>query len=318
MPISILDTDGSLLANDGTNGISILGPDGALMPNNGSNGIVILDTDGAYQANDGTVDTYSILDTNGALAPYEEGNTYSILDIDGSLAAYDIQSLFLNGEQGVWYDPSDFSTLYQDAAGTTPVTAVGQPVGLMLDKSGNGNHASQSTDDARPILGQDDAGHYYLEFDGSNDRLVALFTIAQPIDRISGIEQLSWTLGDQIIGGAGVGAGLLFQSPETPAVRINSGPSGPSAVLALETPGVVTERHNGTNSRIAVNNGVYVTGNAGTVVPLGISVGGTFSGANAANVRFYGTVMRGGVTPLTDAKIAMVRRFIGSRCGVAL
>ena len=44
-------------------------------------------------------------------------------------------SLFRNSEQGVWYDPSDFSTLFQDSAGTTPVTAVEQPVGLMLDKS---------------------------------------------------------------------------------------------------------------------------------------------------------------------------------------
>jgi len=43
--------------------------------------------------------------------------------------------LFANNEPGVWYDPSDFSTLYQDSAGTTPVTAVEQPVGLMLDKS---------------------------------------------------------------------------------------------------------------------------------------------------------------------------------------
>jgi len=41
---------------------------------------------------------------------------------------------FQNGEQGVWYEPSDLSTLFQDAAGTTPVTAVEQPVGLMLDK----------------------------------------------------------------------------------------------------------------------------------------------------------------------------------------
>jgi len=38
-------------------------------------------------------------------------------------------------EKGIWYDPSDLTTLYQDAAGTTPVTAVGQPVGLMLDQS---------------------------------------------------------------------------------------------------------------------------------------------------------------------------------------
>ena len=44
-------------------------------------------------------------------------------------------TLFLNGEQGVWYDPSDFSTMFQDSAGTTPVTAVEQPVGLLLDKS---------------------------------------------------------------------------------------------------------------------------------------------------------------------------------------
>jgi hypothetical protein len=43
--------------------------------------------------------------------------------------------LFANGEQGAWYDPSDLSTLFQDSAGTTPVTTAGQPVGLMLDKS---------------------------------------------------------------------------------------------------------------------------------------------------------------------------------------
>jgi hypothetical protein len=44
-------------------------------------------------------------------------------------------ALFAAGEQGVWYDPSDLTTMFQDAAGTTPVTAVEQPVGLRLDKS---------------------------------------------------------------------------------------------------------------------------------------------------------------------------------------
>lgn len=34
-----------------------------------------------------------------------------------------------------WYDPSDFSTMFQNSLGTTPVTAVEQPVGLLLDKS---------------------------------------------------------------------------------------------------------------------------------------------------------------------------------------
>lgn len=48
-----------------------------------------------------------------------------------------IKSLFANSEQGFAYDPNDLTTLYQDTAGTVPVTAVGQPVGLMLDKSKN-------------------------------------------------------------------------------------------------------------------------------------------------------------------------------------
>lgn len=44
-------------------------------------------------------------------------------------------SLFTASEQGVWYDPSDLSTMFQDTAGTVPVTAAGQSVGLVLDKS---------------------------------------------------------------------------------------------------------------------------------------------------------------------------------------
>jgi len=62
-------------------------------------------------------------------------------------------ALFASGEVGVWYDPSDLTTLFQDSAGTTPVTAPNQTVGLMLDKSGRGNHATQATSTQRPIYG---------------------------------------------------------------------------------------------------------------------------------------------------------------------
>lgn len=77
--------------------------------------------------------------------------------------------LFAASEQGVWYDPSDFSTLFQDSAGTVPVTATGQVVGKMLDKSGRGNHATQATTASKPILQQDANGKYYLAFDGVDD-----------------------------------------------------------------------------------------------------------------------------------------------------
>jgi hypothetical protein len=92
--------------------------------------------------------------------------------------------LFFLGEQGAYYTPGDISTLFQDAAGTTPVTADGDPVGLMLDQSGNGNHATQSTSAARPIYRTDGTLHW-LEFDGVDDvlfsvgsRIINAFTIA--------------------------------------------------------------------------------------------------------------------------------------------
>ena len=44
-------------------------------------------------------------------------------------------SLFSAGEQGIWLEPSDLTTMFQDRAGTTPVTTPGQTVGLRLDKS---------------------------------------------------------------------------------------------------------------------------------------------------------------------------------------
>lgn len=61
--------------------------------------------------------------------------------------------LFSSGSQGVWYEPSDLTTMFQDRAGTTPVTTPGQTVGKRLDKSGRGNHAVAPTDAARPTYG---------------------------------------------------------------------------------------------------------------------------------------------------------------------
>ena len=83
-----------------------------------------------------------------------------------------IVSLFSDNEQGFFYDPNDLTTMFQDAAGIVPVTAVGQSVGLIRDKSGNNNHAFQTASASRPILRKNavtDAN--YLEFDGSDDFL---------------------------------------------------------------------------------------------------------------------------------------------------
>ena len=106
-----------------------------------------------------------------------------------------VQKLFSNGEQGFFYDPNDLSTMFQDAAGTVPVTAVGQPVGLIRDKSGRNNHAFQTTSASRPILRQNaTTGAYYLEFDGSDDFLQTNnidFTGTDKVSLFAGVRKLS-------------------------------------------------------------------------------------------------------------------------------
>lgn len=102
-------------------------------------------------------------------------------------------SLFAAGEQGAWYDPSDLATLFQDDAGTIPVTASGDPVGRILDKSGRGNHATQATAGSRPTF-REVGGLRYLEFDGVDDFLVTgniNFTSTDKLSVFAGLRKSS-------------------------------------------------------------------------------------------------------------------------------
>lgn len=106
-----------------------------------------------------------------------------------------VAALFRNGEQGFAFDNNRLDTLYQDAAGTTPVTAAGQPVGLQLDISGRGNHRFQAAAASRPILRQNaTTGAYYLEADGSDDWMQTNsidFTGTDKVTLFTGLRKLS-------------------------------------------------------------------------------------------------------------------------------
>ena len=79
---------------------------------------------------------------------------------------------FPTGEQGIFLDASDLSTMYQDSAGTTPVTAAGQPVGRWEDKSGNAYIFNQTTSTKRPVY-QTDGTYHWVDFDGVDDAMVS-------------------------------------------------------------------------------------------------------------------------------------------------
>ncbi len=82
-----------------------------------------------------------------------------------------LAGLFTTGTKGFFYDSSQLSSLFQDVAGTIPVTAAGQAVARINDLSGLGNHALQPTTFARPVY-QTDGTRHWLAFDGVDDHLL--------------------------------------------------------------------------------------------------------------------------------------------------
>ncbi len=73
------------------------------------------------------------------LGQFEEGGRKGWQGLIRAWGQWAPAQLFSQGQQGVWYEPKPIvagqQVLYQDSAGTTPVTADGDPVGLMLDRS---------------------------------------------------------------------------------------------------------------------------------------------------------------------------------------
>lgn len=89
---------------------------------------------------------------------------------------FDIPTLAVRGQKSkfspssvaslaAWYDPSDVSTLFQDAAGTIAAASDGDQVQLMLDKSGNARSAVHVATNA-PIL-RISGAKTWLEFSNS-------------------------------------------------------------------------------------------------------------------------------------------------------
>lgn len=107
--------------------------------------------------------------------------------------------LFASGEDGVFYDISDLSTLWQDTGGTVQVTADGQSAARMDDLSGNGNNVTQGTASRRPAYKTDGTFHW-LQVDGVDDFLTlsGAPVLAQPgtaaaaakYDNLSGTEHI--------------------------------------------------------------------------------------------------------------------------------
>ncbi|QPC43483.1 hypothetical protein HW532_12730 [Kaustia mangrovi] len=157
-----------------------------------------------------------------------------------------------------WWDPSDLSTLFQDAAGTTPVTQDGDPVGLMLDKSGAGNHASQPTAGDRPTF-RESGGLRRIEHGGTGQH----FDLPNHVG-VSGADNRALYFAGSADAASGSNIGVYF----------NLGPGNTGERWSLVV--------NGSNNlRIAIQGGAYNSsvGIASTGV-YGVELAGSTLGDN--------------------------------------
>ena len=245
---------------------------------------------------------------------------------------FTIGSLFLNGEQGAWYDPSDITTLFQDSAGSTPVTAAGQPVGLMLDKSGRGNHARQTTAAARPLY-QIDAGKPYLAFDGVDDFMVTTAFawgsdeafLSEAVTRsASGIIVLSeFSANANNFAGSfyHVLSDSVFNASSRGSASISNGLAQAGAII-FNAPSVVLSTHKISSdfSRIRKNGvaGTDATGDQGSgnfgTYPL--HIGARSGGVGSLNGRIYGAIYRN-LNP-NPTTIAAIEQYLAAKSGATL
>lgn len=259
-----------------------------------------------------------------------------------------IQKLFANGEQGFFYDPNDLTTMYQNSTGTIPVTDVGQPVGLIYDKSGRNNHAYQTASASRPILRKNAVtGANYLEFDDVDDTLqtgVINFAVTDKISVFAGqqtyLPSATGTLIETGTRYTNPNGGFAIYAPATASTETSlpslsfaaSGGGGeiPASILrptslkstvtlAIDLSKALTDeqvqfRANGIRLHSAASSTI-VAGSSFANAPVGI--GGRI-GTTALNFngRIYGLICVGRLT--TDDETIALEKELAKRMGVTL
>lgn len=129
----------------------------------------------------------------------------SLIAAASQYALSDIVKRLVAANGGGYWDFGDKSLLFQDTAGTVPVTAAGQSVARATDKSGNGKHLTQATAGLRPIYQVDGSGRGYCDFS------VAVGCCLTFAGSVIPAGEVSWMAASQFPAGNGVDYRVLMR-----------------------------------------------------------------------------------------------------------
>lgn len=233
------------------------------------------------------------------------------------------------GQQGAWYDPSDLGSMFTDTAGTTPVTADGDLVARINDKSGNGYHLLQATSTKRPLY-KTSGGLQWLESDGIDDFMqvaISGWTDLTAVIANAILQDGTGPIGIEIA--ATIRADTLFQM-NAPSNNGTCATTARGAAFAVQAQGIgafsvgVAQIR---SSRLKQDdfqfwkNGVSLATDVSGVWPASpLTVLSLFSAtggaANFGKEKFYGGVIRGPV--LSTAERQSVEAYLAGKAGVTL
>jgi hypothetical protein len=237
--------------------------------------------------------------------------------------------LFLAGQQGAWYDPSDMGSMFTDTAGTTPVAADGDLVARINDKSGNGYHLLQATSTKRPLFKVSGAQRW-LESDGIDDFMqvaISGWTDLTAVIANAILQDGTGPIGIEIA--AATRADTLFQM-NAPSNNGTCATTARGAAFAIQAQGIAAFSVGVAqirSSRLKQDdfqfwkNGVSLAVDASglwpasplTVLSLFSATGGA---ANFGKEKFYGGVIRSPVLSTTERQT--VETYLAGKAGITL
>lgn len=251
-----------------------------------------------------------------------------------SAPAWTPAQLFGPTDKGAFFDFGNVASLFQDSAGTTPVTATSDPIGKVLDLSGQGNHITQSTATARPLW---EASGFGL-LDGVDDVMSAPLDMSSSAQGTLIISSKYLTYGPatyiaahrSTVGAIYVQSGGPESGASSAARGLVRGGDANAFISTANGTALLADHHvqsmtvnfalGSAEARIRVNRSAWVSsgGNSGLgPLPNGtLTVGAQAATATKVNAQFWGMLYISRV--LSDADIALVEDWFAAKAGVTL
>ena len=234
----------------------------------------------------------------------------------GGIGSWTPAELFKSGEEGFWYDASDWNFMFQDGPATSPITAIGQTVGAWQNKIPGQRpqyFIGQGSALPRPTVASN-GGKLVVRFDGVDDFLTASSSIIDiPNGFTIAIGQTKSSRQNLQAINVGGGFGVILSNVNDGRVQLTVGGETPltsTAITSTTQPAVIVgSGHVGTPPKVLRVNGVSISGTAINLTQFTGSVTLMGDPTNACDLSQAVFINR----VLTALEISNLEAYIGSK-----